>query len=132
MKHTCRDYQNMVQPFIQHQLNDSDLKEFLEHIHTCKKCADELETYFIVDYSLHYLDNDTAHSDNIQSLLEERIRAEEHDLRLRRIFRIIIPVFLGLLILLAAVMILNELYPELTEPVYHWFSYWMEELWRIK
>ncbi len=132
MKRTCRDYQNQVQQFINHELKDADLKEFLEHMKTCKKCADELETYFIVDYSLRYLDQGTAHSYDIQKMLEERLKEEEHDLKLRRLFRIVVPISILILVMIAALLLLNEMAPEMVAPVYERIQLFVDELWRVK
>ncbi len=132
MKKTCRDFQKQVQPFINHQLDDQELKDFLEHIKTCKKCADELETYYIVDYSLKYLDNDTTHSYNIQQMLQERLKEEEHDLKLRRVMRILIPIGLFFLMAATVIMIILDVSPDLLKPVIDPVTNFFEELWRIR
>ncbi len=132
MKYSCRDYQKMVQPFLNHQLPDRQLKGFLDHIEGCSKCKDELETYFIVDYSLRYLEHEEDRTYDLQSLLEERIREEAYDLRVRRIFRILVPIGLLILIGVGAVLILGDMAPELLSPVQDRLMFLIKELWRVK
>ena len=57
---TCREAQQMVMPYINHQLSDEDLEAFLLHVKGCPDCREELEIYFTVDYGLRQLDDDNG------------------------------------------------------------------------
>ena len=57
---TCREAQQMVMPYINHQLSDEDLEAFLLHVKGCLDCREELEIYFTVDYGLRQLDDDNG------------------------------------------------------------------------
>lgn len=103
-KLTCNEAKRMVQPFLKGELKDRDLRAFLNHIRGCKSCQDELETYFIVDYALRYLDNEKNNSYDMKVLLETMISQEEHDLRMREIIRILMTaavLAMGVLVILA-------------------------------
>lgn len=68
----CREAQRMVMPYIQDELTDQELEEFLEHIETCPDCQEELEIYFTVALGLRQLDEGTG-SFNMKQELEEAL-----------------------------------------------------------
>ena len=43
---TCREAEKMVMPYIDEELGEDDLDEFLEHIWSCDSCKEELEIYY--------------------------------------------------------------------------------------
>ena len=43
---TCREAERLVMPYINGELTDAELAEFLKHIDTCEDCREELEIYF--------------------------------------------------------------------------------------
>ena len=49
---TCREAQQMVMPYINHQLSDEDLEAFLLHVKGCPDCREELEIYFNGTYDI--------------------------------------------------------------------------------
>ena len=46
---TCREAERLVMPYINGELTDAELAEFLKHIDTCEDCREELEIYFTLD-----------------------------------------------------------------------------------
>jgi|GEM_PF-642762 hypothetical protein len=112
MQMTCKEAKRMVQPFIEGKLKECRTRAFLNHIKTCQDCRDELETYFVVNYSLRYLDNEKNNSYDIQKLLTERIERAEQELRLHRIFKILTAAVLALGILIVTLVALHLLMPE--------------------
>ncbi|MEE3420212.1 MAG: zf-HC2 domain-containing protein [Lachnospiraceae bacterium] len=112
-KISCEEAQKWVMPFIEDELPDDDAAVFLDHIRRCPDCYDELETYFIVDYSLHFLDNDNDASYDLKRLLRERIRAKERELNRRRILKILFPVATIFLIVVVMLVLIYENYPDL-------------------
>ena len=40
---TCREAERLVMPYINGELTDAELAEFLKHIDTCEDCREELE-----------------------------------------------------------------------------------------
>ena len=49
---TCREAERLVMPYINGELTDAELAEFLKHIDTCEDCREELEIYFTVDVGI--------------------------------------------------------------------------------
>ncbi len=53
---SCKEAEKMVLPFINVQLGEDELEQFLNHIHTCPACREELEIYYTVYVGLRQLD----------------------------------------------------------------------------
>lgn len=74
----CEQVKLMVNPYIEGTLTDRECLDFLRHVKDCKNCYEELETYFIVDYALQYLDDEeTSRSFDMQKVLQDDIRTNE-------------------------------------------------------
>ena len=88
---TCREAQQMVMPYINHQLSDEELEAFLLHIEECPDCREELEIYFTVDYGIRQLDDDTGAYDIAGALKKslEQAREHVHCMRVLAVFRYI-------------------------------------------
>lgn len=112
MKITCHEAKRMVQPFLKGELKDRDLRAFLSHVKNCKSCEEELETYFIVDYALKYLDNEKNNSYDMKALLNTLISQEEHDLRIRDTVRLVMTVAIAGLCVLVVLAVLGIPVPE--------------------
>ncbi len=83
---TCREAERLVMPYINGELTDAELAEFLKHIDTCEDCREELEIYFTVDVGIRQLDEGTG-TYNIKGALEtalELSRQRIHTLELLR------------------------------------------------
>ena len=83
----CREAERLVMPYIQDELTDGELEEFLEHVETCPSCQEELEIYFMVSLGLRQLDEGTG-SFNMKQELEEIL-----DLSYRRVHFVRTPFF---------------------------------------
>ena len=77
---TCREAQQMVMPYINHQLCDEELEAFLLHIEECPDCREELEIYFTVDVGIRQLDEGTG-TYNIKGALETALALSRQRLR---------------------------------------------------
>lgn len=71
---TCKEAQSLVIPFVRHQMDDEKMEEFLEHIESCKNCAEELEIYYMVEAGIRQLDSDGEDYD-IKGDLERDLRS---------------------------------------------------------
>lgn len=60
---TCKEAEKMVLPFINYQLDESELEAFLNHIRTCDSCKEELEIYYMATFGLRQLDSGTGFYD---------------------------------------------------------------------
>ena len=69
---SCREAEKMVMPFIDGQLDEQELEAFLNHIHGCPACKEELEIYYTVSLGLRQLDSGTGVYD-ITGALEESL-----------------------------------------------------------
>ena len=79
----CAQAKALVNDYIEGTLSDQVCIEFLEHVKGCRECFDELETLFIVDYALQYLDEaDSDQSYDMKKLLKDDMEENE-----KRIFR---------------------------------------------
>ena len=70
----CKTAQSLVIPYINDQLSDEELENFLDHLKHCKECYEELEIYFTIHYALQKLDEDGKVSFNIQYMLRENLK----------------------------------------------------------
>ena len=85
----CKTAKSLVNAYIEGSLNDQDCIDFLAHVKGCRDCYDELETYFIVDYALQYLDTggDSNRSFDMQKLLKDDVRWNEKRILRTRMVR---------------------------------------------
>ena len=83
----CKMAQSLVIPYINDQLDDETLEGFLNHIKGCKECYEELEIYFTIQYALQKLDEDGKVSFNIQTMLNENLKASRKLVKRRKFMR---------------------------------------------
>ncbi|MDO4614909.1 MAG: zf-HC2 domain-containing protein [Lachnospiraceae bacterium] len=75
---SCAEAQKLIQPYINAKLSDSECEAFLAHVHSCPDCYDELETYFIIYFSLKYLDDDSKNTSyDLRKILKDQIKRNE-------------------------------------------------------
>ena len=80
----CKHAQSLIAPYIQDKLGPRELEEFILHVESCPECYDELETYFMLNRALQFLDEENGASYNLKSLLVKDLRAKKHRLARRR------------------------------------------------
>lgn len=68
--YSCREAEKMVMPYINHQLDEKELEQFLKHVRSCPVCREELEIYYTVSVGLKQLDNANGVYDIAGSLEE--------------------------------------------------------------
>ncbi len=77
----CREFQKIIPDIVKDELPDELLAEAIEHMDSCKDCAEELEIHYIVDKgfdsdvestSMNYLGN--------LELVKEKLRRKNTDL----------------------------------------------------
>lgn len=102
---TCREAQSLIQKYIADDLSYRELGRFICHIRECGSCYDELETFFMIDRTVRYLDDGTEHSFNLKYLLEKDLLEKERALirrGRRKKFFICLTAAAAVLIILAA------------------------------
>ena len=77
---TCREAQKLVMPYINKEISDEDLAEFLKHIDSCEECREELEIYFTVDVGIRQLEEGTG-TYNIKGALESSLELSRQHIR---------------------------------------------------
>lgn len=85
---TCREAEKMVMPYIDEELGEEALDEFLEHIEGCESCREELEIYYTVSIGLRQLDSGTGVYD-ITGALEESMELAWLKVRAARLRRVV-------------------------------------------
>ena len=48
----CGSRKNWMVPYMKDELSPTELEDFLDHIHTCENCREELEIHYMVDVGL--------------------------------------------------------------------------------
>lgn len=56
----CITFNKDIDAFINGRLNDEELNSFLNHLHTCPSCAEELEINYIVQEGMIRMNDKTA------------------------------------------------------------------------
>lgn len=98
----CIEAQQLVKPYLQKQLSDRELEQFLDHVENCPECYDELEIYFVIYEALE--DSRETHGAdkyNFQEKLKQDIKNSRRYLHLRRAYRL----FRYAVVLLAEVLL---------------------------
>lgn len=84
---TCKEAEKLVMPYINDDLTDEELQEFLEHMESCPDCREELEIYFTVDVGIRQLDSETGNY-NIKGTLEAAVEQSRQRLQAVRLIKI--------------------------------------------
>ena len=53
---TCAEARKDIEPYVKNELGEAETERFLAHIRTCRRCRDELETWFMIERTVEYLD----------------------------------------------------------------------------
>ncbi len=87
---TCRETEQLIEPFIQHTLSSEEKRGFLEHVRSCQECMEELEICYMVHVGLVGIDNDTLDTYDLLGALEQelertgqQVQIHEHNLLIR-------------------------------------------------
>ncbi|MDO4962211.1 MAG: zf-HC2 domain-containing protein [Eubacteriales bacterium] len=63
----CITFNNDINAFIDGELEDEELNDFLNHLRSCKSCSEELEVNYIVHEGMNRLDSKNADFNLISS-----------------------------------------------------------------
>lgn len=111
----CSEAQQLVKLYIEKQLSDREMEQFLEHVEHCPECYEELEIYFSIYETLGGADrNPDTDGFDFQGKLMEDIKNTRRYLYWRkayRLFRFSI-VLVAELLLLLTVLTSFELHGE--------------------
>ena len=75
---TCNRAQKLITPFINDELDNEELEDFINHVNTCSECYEELEVYYTLLTAMKQLDDEERISDDFKLQLSTKLeRAEE-------------------------------------------------------
>lgn len=94
---TCKEFEKIIPDYMQKKLDFIVEKQFVEHLHACPTCNEELNIQFLVEEGLVRLEDGRAFDlqKEIKGLLKEsdrKIRVHEKAVKIGRIMEIIIMV----------------------------------------
>lgn len=84
---TCVEAEKMVVPYMKDELSPTELEDFLDHIHTCENCREELEIHYMVDVGLKKLDEADGTYDIVGDL-KRKVAESYRSLRYISMFQI--------------------------------------------
>lgn len=97
---TCFEAQCLITPFINEELHNGQLKDFLEHINHCADCKEDLEVYFTLLNGMKQLEENRNNVNNVDIDLESFIHKQEEMILLERTKKIQKRIILCLFMLL--------------------------------
>lgn len=83
----CEQVRQMMDLYLNDQLPPKELAAFLEHIKTCPECYDELETLFIINAGIKYLEEENHESYDIPQMLKKDLQQKDRKLKKRNEYR---------------------------------------------
>ena len=99
----------MIPGFLEDSLSDREYLRFLQHVNTCKKCYESLETNFMVERTVAFLNEDLPFdaSFDLTPLLAKKLDEKAHFLNQKIKISIIRTVVLIFTLLLIVLLILD-------------------------
>lgn len=88
----CITFNKDIDAFIREELNDEELNDFLNHLKTCKGCAEELEINYIVQEGMKRM-NDRHASLNIASAYRHNLLNHREHIIYRKKMMVVADVF---------------------------------------
>lgn len=67
----CKEAESLIPQYLDDSMDKDTLLEFMSHIHECKNCYQELDTYFMVEKALDTLAQEENQSFNLSKKLEQ-------------------------------------------------------------
>jgi hypothetical protein len=103
---SCKETQRMIPGYLRNELSDEELLAFLQHVSVCPDCYEELETMFMVDRTIHYLDDGVDGSFNLTPELVRDMEKKRTLVRRNRVLHRIftVTVVIACLLFLLAVL----------------------------
>jgi hypothetical protein len=78
----CKDAEKMISPFLEDDLDNRDLAQFLDHMDTCPECREELTIQFLVLVGMKRLED--GNTFNLKEELDNMLRDARKKLKFRR------------------------------------------------
>lgn len=78
---TCTEFESQISNFIDDDIDNSVLEDFLFHLNTCKSCYDDIEIFYITNIVLDKVDSDSSISYNFSGELKQIIEDKRKKIR---------------------------------------------------
>lgn len=78
----CKEAEKMIPVFLQDDLDNKMLEQFIEHIESCPECMEELSIQFLVSEGLERLE--AGNNFNLKNALEDRVKTAENEIKVYR------------------------------------------------
>lgn len=106
---TCREIVGMIPDFLDGKLTSRQQEHFLEHIRSCRECYEELETHYMVNRTIDYLDQDSRKggSFDFKPMLEKDLGEKEAEILKKKQIRDLKLVIFAFTVLLILFLILD-------------------------
>ncbi len=83
----CKTANQLIHPYLQHELNLEQTDEFLKHIRECADCREELEIYFTVQAGISNLNQEEeAQTYDLKGLFEEELKETQACILRKRVW----------------------------------------------
>ena len=79
---TCKDIEKLIPSFLDDDLDNEELSEFISHIESCAECKEELTIQFLVKVGMKRLED--GNNFNLRDELELLMRDSKKSLKARR------------------------------------------------
>ncbi|SDA51590.1 Putative zinc-finger [Butyrivibrio sp. INlla18] len=79
---TCKDIEKLIPSFLDDDLDNEELSEFISHIESCAECKEELTIQFLVKVGMKRLED--GNTFNLRDELELLMRDSKKSLKARR------------------------------------------------
>lgn len=78
----CKHFERMIPSFFEDKLDDDELKNFINHIMTCKSCREEVTIQYLITEGLQRLENGSTF--DVQKELDEKLNMALHRIAVHR------------------------------------------------
>ncbi len=78
----CKEIRKMIPRFIQDDLENKEIKAFIEHIGQCEECREELDIQYLVSEGIQRLEKGSTF--DLQNELEMKLNKASRRIRARR------------------------------------------------
>ena len=106
----CKETERMIPLFLEDNLDNQEMQEFLIHVNSCEDCREELTIQFLISVGLKRLED--GNTFNLAGELEQKLRDAGHKMKVRSSLQwsalvLLVLVVIALIILIAVFLLLR-------------------------
>ena len=101
----CVEAQFLINPYLNDELPDHELEEFLKHIETCDDCREELGIYLAINRTLEATGGDDPDSYDFKDQLREKLLESENRLQLHRMQHMAVWALFAVILLVMSILV---------------------------